>query len=96
MLGEPGIGALEMEAVVAAGNQSRRCVALDLVQTYRALPSNDEILPGELGQFVEVGRREALLRDGLRGCWQRRLVAQRGVPQEADVDHENHAHASTG
>ncbi|KAL5767658.1 hypothetical protein ACOSQ2_014441 [Xanthoceras sorbifolium] len=81
--------------MVANRNQPGRLLALDLVQTHRALRPHHQLLPGDPRQLLQVRRRQPLhlsrhhrLRSVVVPV---RIVAS--MPQEAEVDDEDRAHA---
>ena len=81
--------------MVATRDQSGRLFALDLVETDGALGPQHQVLPGDLRQFLQLRRRQPLrLRWLHRRCPEIRLAGiVAGVPEEADVDEEDRAHA---
>ncbi|GER40856.1 leucine-rich repeat-containing protein 58 [Striga asiatica] len=83
-----------MKPVIAPGNNPRRLLRLDLVQTHRAIGGQHQILPGDLWQLLEIGLRQTLLRAAL----DRKIVplggAACGVTEQTDIDKEDGAHAS--
>lgn len=94
VLGKPRVGAMDMEAVVATGNQSGRLLAFDFVEAYGAFSSQDEFFAGDFGKLLQLQSGEAFVSDGLdRLPVNGQRVAGRGVPKKAHVDDENRAHA---
>lgn len=97
MLGEPGVSAMDMEAVVATGNQPGRLLGLDVVEADGAFGAQDEFFAGDSGDILQLQSGEALFGDGLdRLGVIGGVVAGSGVPKKAHVDNENRAHSKTG
>lgn len=65
VFGEPGVGAFQVEGVVATGDHPCRLIVRDLVEADGAFGTHDEILTGDGGKFLEVGRGKAFVGDGL-------------------------------
>lgn len=94
VVGEPGVGAMDMEAVVATGDQSGRLLALDLVQANGAFGAQDQFFAGDFGKLLQLQSRETLFSDLLRRYRvSPGLLSGGGVPKKAHVDDENRAHA---
>lgn len=65
VLGEPGVGAFQMEGVVATGNHPNRLLCSDLVQADGAFVSHEKVLSGDSGELVELGRGDSGVGDRL-------------------------------
>ncbi|MED6180784.1 hypothetical protein PIB30_013677 [Stylosanthes scabra] len=87
MLGQPRVGTFKVEPMVATGNHPNGLLIGDVVQAHCAFGGGHEVLAGDLGELVEVGGGEGLE-------WRRREVGVvcGGVPEKADVHHEDGAH----
>ncbi|KAL9276379.1 hypothetical protein ACSQ67_026075 [Phaseolus vulgaris] len=91
---EPGVGAMDMEAVVATGDHSGRLLSLDLVQADGAFGAQDQFFTGDSGKLLQLQSRQTLVSDLLhRHPVTEGLVSGGGVPKKAHVDDENRAHA---
>ena len=96
VLREPRVGAFQVESVIATGNQPNRLLPADLVEADGAIGIQDEVLAGYLGKLLELRGGEAHTGDGL-SRWRGEVgVVGGGVPEKADVDNEDGAHAEAG
>lgn len=93
VLREPSIGALYMKPMVATGKHPSKLLRLDVIQAHGAFRSQHQILPHGCRQFGELGGGETIFGGGFYRIIP--VVVASGVAEQANVDEEDGAHAST-